>query len=484
MWRIGVGALAAGLTVAAGRAARAQAPQGLDKLSHILVLYMENRSFDNIFGEFPGANGIANAGDAAVQRDLNGKVLRVLPTVDHPFDVSGNPPELRAIPPLENLPNKPFRIEGVRPGVTAASFTRDLIHAFYTNRTQINGGKNDLFATYSNAKGLAMGYYGADSMKDTNVWKLAQRYTLLDNFFMGTFGGSFLNHMWLVCACAPVWPDPPASLRSEVDDAGRVIRDGRVVAKGDGDYAVNTTQSIFLNNGRQGGDLLAAQRAPTIGDRLTENGVDWAWYSGGWTLAGQPRTAAQDFHLVAELVFQWHHQPFAYFARFDPTTAKGRAERDAHLRDEARLEADIRSGDLPPVAFYKPAGVLNQHPGYAALVPGDQEVARIARLMDESPMKQSYALIITYDENGGFWDHVAPPRGPTAGGRADFFGPGSRVPTVLVSPFARRALVDHTEYDTTSILKLIGERHRLNPLPSARYGAVESLAKAFDFGGP
>ena len=71
--------------------------------------------------------------------------------------------------------------------------------------------------------------------------------------------------------------------------------------------------------------------------------------------------------------------------------------------------------------------------------------------------------------------------GATAGARADFFGPGTRVPTVVVSPFAKGE-VDHTEYETTSILKLIGERHRLNPLPSARYGAVESLAKAFDFG--
>jgi phospholipase C len=102
--------------------------------------------------------------------------------------------------------------------------------------------------------------------------------------------------------------------------------------------------------------------------------------------------------------------------------------------------------------------------------------------MEESPMKGSYAVVITYDENGGFFDHVAPPSGPAAGGRADFFGPATRVPTLVVSPFARKGQVDHTDYDTTSILKLIGERHRLNPLPSARYGAVESLAKAFDFG--
>jgi acid phosphatase len=146
------------------------------------------------------------------------------------------------------------------------------------------------------------------------------------------------------------------------------------------------------------------------------------------------------------------------------------------------LEADIRAGTLPPVVFYKPIGVLNQHPGYANLISADEEVARIVRLMEESPMKDSFAVVITYDENGGLYDHVAPPQGSSAGARADFFGPGTRVPTIVVSPYASKGEVDHTQYDTTSILKLIGERHRLNPMPSARYGAVESLAKAFNFG--
>ena len=97
-------------------------------------------------------------------------------------------------------------------------------------------------------------------------------------------------------------------------------------------------------------------------------------------------------------------------------------------------------------------------------------------------MKGSYAVIITYDENGGFWDHAAPPSGAKAGARADSsaLAHGCRRSWCRLSP--KKATVDHTDYDTTSILKLIGERHRLDPLPSARYGAVESLAKAFDFG--
>jgi len=470
------------LTGAAIVPAHAQAPAGVDKLSHILVLYLENRSFDNLFGEFPGANGLANAGDSATQRDRDGKPYAALPNVEKPFNIPRNPPEIRDIPVLDNLPNKPFPIEGIRPGITTSTHTRDLIHAFYTNRTQINGGKNDLFAAYSDAKGLTMGYYGAAALKDTNLWKLAQSYTLFDNFFMGGFGGSFFNHMWLVCACAPVWPDPPKELRSDIDEAGRVVHERRVTAAADGDYAVNTTQSIFLNNGRQGGNLLPAQTARTIGDELTHKGVDWAWYSGGWSLAIKPNRTAEEEKQLTEQAFQWHHQPFAYFARFNPTTESGRQQRTKHLRDAVQLEADIKSGTLPPVSFYKPVGVLNQHPGYANLIPADEEVGRIVKLMEESPMKVSYAVVITYDENGGFFDHVAPPSGPAAGARADIFGPGSRVPTIVISPFARKGQIDPTEYETTSILKLIGERHRLNPLPSARYGAVESLAKAFDFG--
>jgi phospholipase C len=112
-------------------------------------------------------------------------------------------------------------------------------------------------------------------------------------------------------------------------------------------------------------------------------------------------------------------------------------------------------------------------------VPGDEEVGRIVRLMEESPMKDSFAVVITYDENGGLWDHAAPPSGPKAGGRADFFGPGSRVPTIVASPLVQNGRVDHTEFETTSILRLIAERHRLAPLPSARFGAVNSLAELF-----
>ena len=90
-----------------------------------------------------------------------------------------------------------------------------------------------------------------------------------------------------------------------------------------------------------------------------------------------------------------------------------------------------------------------------------------------SPYWEDTVIIITYDENGGRWDHVAPPRG-------DRWGPGTRVPTIIVSPYAKKGFVDHATYDTTAILKLIEMRWNLSPL-GTRDAAANPISNAFDF---
>ena len=166
--------------------------------------------------------------------------------------------------------------------------------------------------------------------------------------------------------------------------------------------------------------------------------------------------------------FVAHHQPFNYFARYAP----GTAERERHLKDYTDLVAGIERGELPAVAFYKPQGSLNQHPGhYADILSGDRHVAELIEKIRGSPLWPSTAIIVTYDENGGFWDHVAPPKG-------DRWGPGTRIPAIIVSPFAKRGHVDHTSYDTTSIIKFITRRFDLEPLPGVRAEAGD-LPAAF-----
>jgi acid phosphatase len=214
----------------------------------------------------------------------------------------------------------------------------------------------------------------------------------------------------------------------------------------------------------------------TIGDTLSAKGVTWTWYSGAWDDAVQdgmqPPEAKRlviNYREPGGKNFITHHQPFNYFRNYAP----GTAARATHLKDEKDLLAGIAKGELPQVVFYKPQGSLNEHPGYADVLSGDEHIANIVEKIKASPLWATSAVIVTYDENGGFWDHVPPPKG-------DRWGPGTRIPAMVISPFAKRHHIDHTHYDTTSILKFITKRFDLAPLPGVRAEAGD-LTGAFEF---
>ncbi len=433
--------------VVAACATLAPAPAPLDRLNHIIVIYQENWSFDGLYGKFPGANGLANAGDTVKQADKDGKAY---PTLPPSIDNRKRPPVPDPRIPAD-LPVAPFDLARyVKPEDTAGN----PVHRFYHQQYQINGGKMDRFVAWGGVGGLVMSYYDAT---DLPLGRLAQEYVLADNFFHAAFGGSFLNHTWLICACTPYWPEAPAAMRAQLDAKGMLVKDGDVTPDG---YVVNTAYTVNTPHPKstEPARLLPNMTNPTIGDRLDERGISWAWYSGGWrdALAGKPHP-----------VFQYHHQPFAYFAKWaDGTAAKAR-----HLKDEDEFLKDLQAGALPAVTFIKPIGPDNEHPGYASLLQGQEHVARLVQAVMASPYWKDTAIIITYDENGGRWDHVPPPV-------VDRWGPGTRVPTIVISPLARRRYVDHTYYDTTSILRLIERRWGLAPL-SARDAAANDLSNAF-----
>jgi phospholipase C len=309
-------ATAALLALASCRPARQTAAPSpvLARINHVVVIYLENRSFDNLYGDFAGADGLSNARGASPQIDEHGTPYRVLPqAADTPFPA--------------DLPNAPFDIGKYLP---PSSPTRDLVHRFYQEQAQVDGGRMDRFVNVSDALGLTMGHYRT---ADLPLAALAAEYTLCDRFFHSAFGGSFLNHQWMIAARTPEFPNAPPSMRAVIDSLG-VRTDGAVTPDG---FVVNTAYSTQGPN--------------------------------------------------------WHDT----------------------------------------------------------------------------------VIIVTYDENGGFWDHVAPPRG-------DRWGPGSRVPTIVISPFARRHYVDHTTYETVSILALIEKRWGLPPLGS-RDTQSNPLSGVFEPGG-
>lgn len=457
----------------------------LDAIKTIVVIYAENRAFDHLYGTFPGANGLANLAPAqTAQRDRDGSVLASLPPVPGKGLTDPSDPKQITTEATRGLPNHAYALDDPNGYAVSLDYKlHDLVHAFYQNQMQINGGRNDHFAAYSDAGGEVMGHFDGSKMA---LWDIAKKYTLADNFFQGAFGSSFLNHQYLICACAPfdfkTQADPktfennisivnndgvslaldPAGPKSALDGPPKFTRYGVLTPDF---YAVNTMQPPYQPSGNlpaKGGDArladpdkrntLSPQVAPTIGDRLSAAEVSWAYYSGAWQIA------LDGGEMLRKVAFQYHHQPFNYYANFAPGTP-ARAE---HLRDGGlngtKLIMDIDAGKLPQVTFYKPQGSQNEHAGYATVAAGDAHIADVIAHLQKGPQWANMVIIITYDENGGWWDHASPPHG-------DRWGPGTRVPAIIVSPFARRGYVDHTQYDTGSIQRLISHRYQLALLP-------------------
>jgi phospholipase C len=494
------------------------------------VIYQENHSFDNLYGSWGSVGGqrVEGIGDATprhtIQVAQDGTPYRCL--LQNDVNLTSPPLPATCTDTAHGITsffrNRPFVIDdfiqptdttcpdpsvsGPANGVPKGSglpggCTRDLVHRFYQEQYQIDGGKQDRYVTGSDAVGLTMGRY--------DTWDLpiyeylhsrgAPNYVIADHFFQAAFGGSFLNHQYLVAARAPIDTDPAAvsggttDLHSIVDTNGfpngsyplykptTAVKDAQLTqacglpttnpAVACGDYAVNTMQPAYPPKG--GGATLPAidsTEYPTIGDRLMAAKVSWNWYAGGWNAVQQGTSNAP--------LFQFHHQPLNYFTSFAPGTV-GRT----HLRDETEFIAAAKNGTLPTVSFVKPYGAENEHPGYASVETGSDHLVDLLTTITSGPQAKDTLVVVTYDEFGGQWDHVSPPGpGSRTRGVHDKFGPGTRIPALILSASLRRSGVDHTVYDTTSILATIERGLGLAPL-SSRDARVADLRNALRVGG-
>lgn len=398
--------------------------KGIKQIKHVVVVYMENHSFDNLYGEFKGANGIKEAIKGNyVQVDKEGKPYKYLPEI----------PRNNSFP--TNLPNKLFNIDQYVPNDKK---TPDVTHRFFHNKLQINGGKMDKFAAYNQSKGLAMGYYSTEKLP---LYQFAKDYTLCDNFFQSVYGGSYFNHVYLISAAVPVWPNAPKSRIAKLDANGNMVRDGEVTPDG---YVVN---HILSRNKpyppkSDTSKFLPSQDMPTIGDRLSEKNISWAWYSEGWddAVAGRKNN------------FAYNHEPFLYFTKYKEGT-EGRK----HMKDQNDFIKAAKEGTLPSVSFVKPGGGNDEHPGGSAVYSSEQLAVNLINAVLNGPNGKDALVILTYDEFGGFFDHVNPPK-------IDRWGPGSRIPAIVIGNFAKKGHVDHTQYETVSILSFIEQRWGIKPL--------------------
>lgn len=524
------GASAAGV-VAALLAAAAPATADGNALGHdkdagplpggyknLVVIYEENHSFDNLYGSWGKVGSDHVDGIQSVpQVAQNGTTYNCLLQNDVNL-TSPSPLATTCTDPAHGIPASAFdnhvftiddyiqpddttcpKPEGAR-SVNDNGFlngtglpggcTRDLVHRFYQEKYQIDGGKQDRYVTGSDAVGLSMGVYRTQDLPIYRYLhdKGAPNYVVADRFFQGANGGSFLNHQWLIAARAPLDTSGGAlgAANSKLDDNGMPtsyplytatkpstdIKDGQLtvtcpgggndVVAACGNFAVNTVQPSSPPFG--GGakiPLIDDSVYPNIGDRMTAKGISWNWYSGGWddAEAGHPGKT-----------FQFHHQPFNYFKDYAPGEP-GRA----HLQDENNFLKAAAAGTLPQVSFVKPYGIENEHPGYASEPNGSDHLVDLLQAITSGPQARETLVVVTYDEFGGQFDHVAPPQG-------DAWGPGTRIPALVLSAGMAHSGVDSTTYDTTSIMATIEHSFGLAPV-ATRDAAVNDLTNAVGVGG-
>jgi phospholipase C len=375
---------------------------------------------------FPQANALAEESIQTTAAKTPIQHFVVLMQENHTFDnYFGTYPGADGIKPGTCIPVDPFdptNLDCIEPFHMGDRPSEDLDHSLSTFRLQYNDGKMDgfVYALHQrNQNGaMAMAYY--DDRDLPYYWNLADEYVLFDKFFSSDHGGSFANHMYWVSA-----------------------------QPGEGKFAEDGYASL-----------------PTIFDRLEERGISWKFYVQNYDPQINYRTLA---NVTGNRASQVIWVPLLNIDRFlDDPRLSGR------IVDLKEYFTDLENGTLPAVAYIVPSGASEHPPG--SIRSGQKFVKSLIQALMRSSSWCSSAFLLTYDDWGGWYDHVPPPQ-------VDKNGYGMRVPALLVSPYARRGHIDSTVLDFTSVMKFVEENWSIQPLAS-RDAQANSFMAAFDFSMP
>ena len=411
------------------------------KIQHIIFIVQENHSFDNYFGTYPGANGIPPNTALPVEIDdpTDGYVQPYHLSATVPVDIVGDelPP---GVADPDDLPEQ--AITSVSPFHLSDQSVADLSHASAVAREAYDGGKMDGFVQ-AEGSSLTMGYY--DRSDIPYYWDYADNYVLDDNFFSSEMGPSLPNHLYIASGA-----DGPVNSSEPWVQNGSVMDNSPNTQLPGGDYLVNWPGATF--------------NWATLAQELSASNVTWTWYDGNV----DPLAATY-----------WDPLPLFNYFQVHPDQLQ------AHVKNTQAFVDDVENNSLPAVSWIMPgawqpqnfpsvfAGQgVSEHPP-ARPDAGMDYVSSLVNQIMESPYWLSTAIVITWDDYGGFYDHVAPPQ-------IDQSGLGFRVPALVISPWAKHGFIDPTQYEFGSMLALA--EHTFNvPSLHAEDAISNDMNDSFDF---
>ncbi len=489
-------------------------------IKHVVVIYGENVSFDHYFGTYPNATN--PAGEPAFSAATGTPAINGL---------SGT--LLTANPNFTNAANgtdaaNPFRLDRTQ------AATADQNHAYTAEQQAEDNGLADLFPKYTGkgssggvgafgTKGQVMGYFDGNTV--TALWNYAQRFAMSDNTYTTVYG-----------------PSTPGALNIVSGQTN-----GMQIVKTSKQPSTLAATSYYVNDGQSGYTMIndvdpgydtcssttdqAMMAGKNIGDLLNVAKITWGGFMGGFNLStvngngttGCGRSTIATAVNAATADYIPHHNWFQYYAstanpqhaRPSSVAAIGAslqtdgktAEPANHQYDSDDFFAAVKAGNFPSVSFLKAPAAQDAHAGYSDPLDEQAFVTKVVNFLQQQPDWQNTAVIVTYDDSDGWYDHVyAKPthasfnavdqlngNGVCGTGAADAgvngqpvngrCGPGVRIPLVVISPWAKQNYVDHTMLDQASVLRFIED----NWLGGQRIGGgsydafAGDLRSLFDF---
>ncbi len=365
-------------------------------ITHIIIMDKENRTFDSMFGSFPGANG------ATTYVDPNG--------VTHP---------------LNHQPD---------------TLLNDISHSWNSAALAYDNGKMDKFsqiqgAIQNNIDESDSQFYRSDI---PNYWQYAQTFALPDNNFSFIAGPSFPNHLFTIAGEDQDVDANPKNPNVKQVPWGCDAPPGTTVEERP---ASGSTKYVFPCFDFQ-----------TLGDTMNQNNVSWKYYAPGPPDTGYGWSAFDAINHIRN-TSQWTQ----------------------HVVDYTQFATDAASGSLPAVSWLVEPGDVSDHPPHSICAGENWTVQQINAVMNNPTLWAHTAIILTWDDFGGFYDHVIPPR---AFNQKITYG--YRLPLIIISPYSRPGFIDHTLYSTASILKFVEDNFNL-PALTTTDGTANDFVNSLDY---